>query len=30
MGWNEAAGVTIVPRWHMLMILDALMVDSVS
>eukprot|EP00986_Skeletonema_menzelii_P021091 scaffold33169_cov166-Skeletonema_menzelii.AAC.4 len=28
MGWNEAAGVTIVPRWHMLMILDALMCNG--
>lgn len=26
MGWNAAAAVTIVPRWHMPMILDALMV----
>eukprot|EP00984_Skeletonema_dohrnii_P032929 scaffold28086_cov83-Skeletonema_dohrnii-CCMP3373.AAC.1 len=25
MGWNAAAAVTIVPRWHMPMILDALM-----
>eukprot|EP00984_Skeletonema_dohrnii_P002198 scaffold754_cov133-Skeletonema_dohrnii-CCMP3373.AAC.3 len=27
MGWNAAAAVTIVPRWHMPMILDALMID---